>query len=564
MGSWLAGATLVALLPMFVFATLLLWREGQAARADDVASQQQRANVAAAAIGHEVSTALAALRALSLTRVALDGDLKELHATMVRIVDADPRLAAMTVSDAAGRLLLTTRRPYGTELPGSNAGELQRQVIERNQPAVSDLLLGAVTRQHTLLLAVPVEVPGLGRVAFRSSLSLDALRTRLLEQEWPADWTAAVVDGRMTIISRTRDAERFVGQQATASLREHLERGERVFESVTKDGVAVVTAAAPVPGTGWTVVVGRPLDDLRANVRRSMANVLAAGTLCAVFAVLVALGLSRRIARQLQAVVRSHADAAVGGAAGVSIREVAELDDALAQARAAALAQLRERSEMLDVLAHEVRQPLNNASAALQAATATLRTQAPAAGDPLVRARGVLAEVQTSIDNTLAAATLLVKSRTLNRQDADVDALIGVAIGDVPPQEAGRVHVERQTSTRTAALDFGLMRLALRNLLVNALKYSPPGSPVMVRVSDSDEPLALLIDVVDRGHGIEPAAQARLFEPGPTDGTRPGTRRQGLGLHIVRRVMDLHGGSVLVQHTGPDGTTMRLVIVQAF
>mgnify|MGYP003501495859 CR=1 FL=1 len=87
----------------------------------------------------------------------------------------------------------------------------------------------------------------------------------------------------------------------------------------------------------------------------------------------------------------------------------------------------------------------------------------------------------------------------------------------------------------------------------------PPGSPVVVRVSDSDEPLALILDVIDRGAGIADEQLPSLFQRGSK---RPGGRRQGLGLYIVHRVMELHRGSVLVERSSAGGTTMRLVVNQ--
>jgi len=63
-------------------------------------------------------------------------------------------------------------------------------------------------------------------------------------------------------------------------------------------------------------------------------------------------------------------------------------------------------------------------------------------------------------------------------------------------------------------MDMSLIRLALRNVLANALKYSPPGTPVNVRVWDSDEPLALMIDVSDSGTGIQAELLPRLFSRG--------------------------------------------------
>lgn len=222
---------------------------------------------------------------------------------------------------------------------------------------------------------------------------------------------------------------------------------------------------------------------------------------------------------------------------------------------------LQERTDMLDILAHEVRQPLHNASAAMESAHRALSGSSEGqTSGLLMRAQAVLTEVQRSLDNTLAVASLLARPEPIHLDDADIDTLIRVAIGDLPSGNRSRVQVTRASATRTALMDTSLMRLALRNLLSNALKFSPAGAAVQVRVDDSDSPLALLIDVSDSGDGITPELQPRLFMRGAR-----GTGRQaghGLGLYIVRQVMLMHHGKVELVRTGPAGTTLRLTIVQ--
>ena len=223
---------------------------------------------------------------------------------------------------------------------------------------------------------------------------------------------------------------------------------------------------------------------------------------------------------------------------------------------------LRERSEMLDVLAHEVRQPLNNASAALQSATASLAGRGELqAQERLTRAQAVLSQVLAGVDNTLAAASLLAGGGRLARLDTDIDTLIAVTIADLPRDQRDRVVVHRHTATRTALMDMSLMRLALRNLLSNALKYAPGTSPVALHVTDFDEPAALQFEVADTGPGIPKELLPRLFTRGARGGGAESAH--GLGLYIVRRVMDLHGGSAELQRTGPSGTVMRLTLPQA-
>lgn len=226
---------------------------------------------------------------------------------------------------------------------------------------------------------------------------------------------------------------------------------------------------------------------------------------------------------------------------------------------------LRERGQMLDVLAHEVRQPLNNASAALQSAAGVLtQVGEGVASLRLVRAQTVLSQVLASIDNTLAVASLLARPGPIQRADTDIDMLVAVTLADLPADERARVDCVRATSTRNASMDMSLMRLALRNVLTNALRYSAPESPVVVHLSDSDEPLAMVIEVRDTGPGIPAELRPRLFERGArqrvSGSSAPG---MGLGLYIVRRVMELHGGlaEVVVGEAGI-GTTVRLVITQ--
>lgn len=224
---------------------------------------------------------------------------------------------------------------------------------------------------------------------------------------------------------------------------------------------------------------------------------------------------------------------------------------------------LQERGAMLDVLAHEVRQPLNNASAALQsAATALAGMGEQIVSQRLKRAQTVMGQVVASIDNTLAVAALLAGREPIARVDSDIDVLVAVAIADMPDSERSRVRIDRVTQTRTASMDLGLMRLALRNVLSNALRYSPSGTPVRLRLSDSDEPLALLIDVIDEGPGIDAELLPNLFERGARGNRAGAPAGLGLGLYIVNRVMALHGGRVELVANAGTGLTMRLLLVQ--
>jgi signal transduction histidine kinase len=232
-----------------------------------------------------------------------------------------------------------------------------------------------------------------------------------------------------------------------------------------------------------------------------------------------------------------------------------------AEAQAALLGErLAERDEYVRVLAHEVRQPLNNASAALQGVEAALQAESQQdraeAQARLQRARKVIGHIVGALDNTLASTTMLASVQPLAPRDADVNMLVELVLGDLDPTQRNRVTNDPSTHARTAAMDIGLMRLALRNLLSNALAYSPSGSPVTLFISDSDEPLGLVFEVRDEGPGLSPELQQRLFERGARgDHGLPG---HGLGLHVVREVMRRHGGHASWAPNPPGGSVFRL------
>lgn len=226
---------------------------------------------------------------------------------------------------------------------------------------------------------------------------------------------------------------------------------------------------------------------------------------------------------------------------------------------------LAERDEMIATMAHEVRQPLNNASAALQSATHALvdsSEQREHAAQRLQRASTVLGSVTAALDNVLADAVLLARPQPAARQDVDLDMLAELVIGDVAPADRSRVRYRRDSDARTASMNAGLVRLALRNVIANALEYSPAGSEVLLRLRDAEDPLAIVFEVSDSGPGIAPEMLPRIFERGVRGGGGSTRAGHGLGLHIVRRVMLMHRGTARIAHNSPEGLMVQLVVPQ--
>ncbi len=232
-----------------------------------------------------------------------------------------------------------------------------------------------------------------------------------------------------------------------------------------------------------------------------------------------------------------------------------------------------ERDQLLRVLAHEIRQPLHNASGALQAAALLVQAPTPAdtrlVSERLIRAQSVLGDVRSVLDNTLAAALMLTRRDPLVVQDVDLHLLVHLVLGDLPEAQRGRTQVDWQTPLRSAELEPGLVRLALRNLMRNAFEHGGPEVRVTLRIEEQDEPPAMVLVVADDGQGrlaalLEagaplpmPAAPAPPAAPGSAAATV--MPRRGLGLFIVRRVMALHHGRLVLSANPPHGLQARLV-----
>jgi len=241
-----------------------------------------------------------------------------------------------------------------------------------------------------------------------------------------------------------------------------------------------------------------------------------------------------------------------------------EQQQALDASRHARDAVRSERYRSSQVLAHEVRQPLHNAAVALQAATSRLQALGDAqdAVRAVMQAQAVIQRVSASLDNTVAAASLLTSDVRVSRQAVELDVIIDLCVADLAPAARARVVVDNQAEGRSAYMEPGLVRLAVRNLLINATRYAPEGTQVTLRLLDSESPLALVIEVADLGPGLPPARESQVNTDSPQGppSVLPG---QGLGLHIVRRVADMHGGSLRWRANTPQGSVFTLTLPQA-
>jgi signal transduction histidine kinase len=223
----------------------------------------------------------------------------------------------------------------------------------------------------------------------------------------------------------------------------------------------------------------------------------------------------------------------------------------------------RRKDEFLALLAHELRNPLGPVRNAIQ----ILRLQA--AGDPVQRQFHDMIDRQVGhmarlIDDLLDISRIARGSIPLRKECCDLADVVRTTAEDY------RGILETTGLSFTVCLpdqpvwaegDRTRLCQIVGNLLHNANKFTDAGGSVEVRLA-VEEGAAVLV-VRDTGVGMEPALLAQVFEPFCVGDTSPGRKRGGLGLGLalVKGLVELHGGTVRVVSAGPgQGTVVTLCL----
>jgi signal transduction histidine kinase len=213
--------------------------------------------------------------------------------------------------------------------------------------------------------------------------------------------------------------------------------------------------------------------------------------------------------------------------------------------------------ELSAIVAHEVRNPLGVMFNAVGALRRMLRDNAgaPDAASLLEIAREECERLDALVTSLLDYSRPLALSVSPEEIGPLVTQTVSRTLAALPDATPWDVRLAVEPGLPRVALDARLFRQALENLLMNALQSMPGGGPVEV-AARVHAPSWLCVDVRDHGPGLAPGIAARIFEPFFTTKAK-GT---GLGLAVVRRIAEDHGGRVEVAPAQDQGTVFTLSI----
>ncbi|HWE50822.1 MAG TPA: ATP-binding protein [Bryobacteraceae bacterium] len=223
-------------------------------------------------------------------------------------------------------------------------------------------------------------------------------------------------------------------------------------------------------------------------------------------------------------------------------------------------AEVRRRAEelkaaVLDAMAHEIRNPLNSIKIA---ATTLLSGSEMYRQEMLTIISEEVDRMDLFIEETVQLARAKADELALHKEPQEMAQLIPAAIAEMRVLAGSRrLQVCIPEPLPPAECDKVLIARVLRQLLSNAIKYSPDGSPLTVSATYNGADI--VIDVIDRGPGVAAGEQDRIFEKyyrGRAAGAT--TRGTGLGLASARSIMQAHGGDIWVTSPAGGGAAFHL------
>lgn len=300
---------------------------------------------------------------------------------------------------------------------------------------------------------------------------------------------------------------------------------------------------------------------LLATVKTTGANAFAAVPLIAEARPIGVLGLSFAQERILAEEERTFVELLTQQ--GAQALERARLFQAEMEARATAEAAVRAREEFLSIAAHELKTPLTSIKGFTQMLQRVVRQPDP----DLARLAAYIDTLQSQIARLeLLVADLLDISRiaqgrlVLDVQEADLVAIADGVLTQfrgAPEHLAGHTLLLDSVGPVAGVWDAGRIEQVLVNLVSNALKYSPDGGPVVVKLRGDDETVEM--SVSDQGIGISEGELARVFQPFVRSAaSRSSISGTGLGLAISARIVASHGGTITVTSVVNEGTTFTV------
>jgi signal transduction histidine kinase/ActR/RegA family two-component response regulator len=562
--------TAIGLLPLALLGIWSIHVASEYRQREQERAMLDLARALSSAVDAELDATVASLSTMARSPALLEGDLRAFYEVARGHARSQPEWLGVYLADATGKTVFRTTAPFGADGGEPADPASLRQALSLHRPVVGGIVRGKGGRA-----AVPVRIPvsdnhGRGYV-LSAVIRPDRIVHVFERQRAPSDSVMGAIDAYGRIVARSKNQDRFVTQQITPGLQGLMRKAgpEGAGATHTKEGDPVTTAYSSLSRYGWTVVVNSPEADLRSAFLQGVGTYAAGVGVSLAICIALAYWLSGRIVGAFNHLRR--AAAAVGAGRPFSVphlrirelgrmgraleaagrqrarhelersRLLASLEDALEQARRAGQA----KDEFLAVLGHELRNPLSPIVASLD--LMDMRDEPGARRERAIMRRQVT-HLKRLVDDLLDVSRISSGKLNLQLRPLDLAETVRHVVAALP----GLAITLDAPDTLWIEGDDSRLVQVLNNLLSNAARFGSSAIRVSL-AADRDAGLARLA-VEDNGIGMEASLLTRVFEPfyqAPQQLARR-TGGLGLGLAIVRKIVELHGGSISAASPGPD------------
>ncbi|GAC1334592.1 MAG: hypothetical protein NVSMB20_08470 [Bradyrhizobium sp.] len=263
-----AGTTL----PLIIFAAGIVFHDYEQDR--EAAAQRVVETVRSIrlVLDAEIQRMTGSMQMLSLTKVLRDRDFAGFRRISQGFLDQYGEGGVMLVADREGHQLFSSISPETASLPLRNNRAIIDRVFATKKPQYSNLFVGAVKRQPVVTVEVPVIRDGEVTLVVSFCPPIEIFQALIEKQRPSPDWTIAILDGSGINFARVPNPQETVGKRASPSLyAEMFRRAEATLQTVSLEGVPLITTFARSSLTGWTVAAGIAESSLVGPLWRDLA-----------------------------------------------------------------------------------------------------------------------------------------------------------------------------------------------------------------------------------------------------------------------------------------------------
>jgi signal transduction histidine kinase len=574
----LVGLVLVAVIPVVLFAAGLvgyLSKERSKTLEVNLLGTTKALN---AAVDEQMIAMRSSLNMLSEVEDFMPSRIQYLHTRLRHFVKSHPAWDSITFADTSGVQIFNTAKRYGIRLPRLKNEEFFRKMLLTKKTVISGFRLNTITKKSVVSVAAPVLRNGHIIYVLIASLDLNSFARLFGASNIPKEWGATILDEKGHILASS-EKELNIGSLASEELAEKIKlEGSNIFYEKSVNEKHVLGSSSRSKLTNWTIVLALPDDGNLITYKKTIFLIMIGGGLLLLCIILFALYLGRRISAPILAISQSAKALGQGKSLGdlsTSLSEAHDVNQALklaAEQRGLNEEKIRTlydqaqeavniRDTFMSVASHELKTPLTTLNLQFQMLNRLMKRKEVLSRDelskPFVRIQDQVKRLVMLVDDLLDVSR--ISSGKMDYHSETFDLMM--FLEEVVQQFEDETHKKgcpialNGPASLLGNWDKHRLEQVLVNLITNGIKYGN-GKPIEINVVEQSD--SVVMEVKDQGLGIAEDDLPKVFQKFERLGDRKKASGLGLGLWIVRKIVEGLEGSICVTSKLGVGSTFRL------